>query len=229
MARKVLVSWSGGKDCAWALKVLRDDPAFEVAGLMTTVNLESGRVSMHGIRPELLRRQARSLGLPLRTIGIPDPCPNEHYDAIMRRVVADALEEGIECVAFGDLFLEDIRAYRESRLEGTGLAPVFPLWNMPTGGLAREMIDAGLRAFITCVDGSRLDPTFAGRLYDATFLTDLPGGVDHCGERGEFHTFVADGPGFSAPVACRPGPITERNGFIHVDLMPEAGMEIEGV
>ncbi len=202
------------------LEVLRNDPEITLAGLMTTISRPRGRVAMHGVREELLRRQAASLGLPLRLISIPEPCSNGEYESIMGEMVASLREEGITQVGFGDLFLEDIRAYREGRLEGTGLAPVFPLWGIRADMLAARMIGGGIRAIITCVDSSQLDPAFIGREFDSSFLADLPGGIDPCGERGEFHSFVYDAPAFARPVICTPGEITERDGFVYLDLVP---------
>lgn len=202
------------------LEMLRNDPETEIAGLMTTISHPRGRVAMHGVREELLRRQAESLGLPLRIISIPEPCSNQEYESIMGGMVASLREEGITQVAFGDLFLEDIRAYRESRLEGTGLSPIFPFWNIPTKTLAARMIGEGIRAVITCVDSSQLDPAFIGREFDSSFLADLPAGIDPCGERGEFHSFVYDAPGFARPVVFTPGEISERDGFVYLDLVP---------
>jgi len=215
---KALLSWSSGKDSAWALHRLREAGEVELVGLVTTINRAAGRVAMHAVREGLLERQARATGLPLWRVPIPSPCSNAQYEAAMAGVVARAVAAGIERMAFGDLFLADIRAYRERQLAGTGLAPSFPIWGLETGALAREMVAAGLRAYVTCVDPRRLDPAFAGRSFDAAFLDDLPEGVDPCGENGEFHTFAWAGPMFAAPVAVVPGPVVERDGFHFADL-----------
>jgi uncharacterized protein (TIGR00290 family) len=215
---RTLLAWSSGKDSAWALHELRADPRVRVVGLLTTVNAAVDRVAMHAVRVELLERQAAALGLPVIALPIPSPCSNEQYDALMAAAMERARADGVEAVAFGDLFLEDVRRYREDRLRGTGVAPIFPLWNRPTGALAREMVEAGLKAVVTCVDPRRLDPAFAGRTFDASLLADLPPGVDPCGENGEFHTFVFAGPMFRAPLDVDVGPIVERDGFVFADV-----------
>jgi len=220
---KALLSWSSGKDSAWALHRLREAGEVELVGLVTTINRAAGRVAMHAVREGLLERQARATGLPLWRVPIPSPCSNAQYEAAMAGVVARAVAAGIERMAFGDLFLADIRAYRERQLAGTGLAPSFPIWGLETGALAREMVAAGLRAYVTCVDPRQLDPAFAGRSFDAAFLDDLPEGVDPCGENGEFHTFAWAGPMFTEPVAVVPGPVVERDGFHFADLGPPGG------
>lgn len=218
----VLLSWSSGKDSAWALHELRargDD----VVGLLTTVNAAADRVAMHAVRTRLLGEQAAAVGLPLRTASIPSPCSNEDYAAAMQRVVDEAVAQGIAAMAFGDLFLEDIRQYREERLQGTGLRPLFPLWNRPTEALARRMLADGLRAVVTCVDPRQVPAEFAGRPWDRSFLDDLPAGADPCGENGEFHTFVWDGPMFRRPVPIVMGEIVERDGFVFADVLPAEG------
>ena len=220
MKRRTLVSWSSGKDSAWSVHLLRQDAATELAALLTTFNSEAGRVAMHAVRRELVEAQAARLGLPLWPIELPWPCPNAAYESRMAAAWGRAVEAGITTVAFGDLFLEDIRAYRERQLEGTGLAPVFPVWQIPTAQLARQLVDAGVRARITCVDRARLGASFAGREYDAAFLNDLPTAIDPCGENGEFHTFVYDSPDFTHPIAVTPGPTIERDGFVFADLVP---------
>jgi uncharacterized protein (TIGR00290 family) len=217
---KTWLSWSSGKDSAWSLHTLRQQGEVEIAGLFTTVNAAFDRVAMHAVRRTLLEAQARAAGLALHVIDIPHPCPNAEYERIMAAFVAEARAEGVGAMAFGDLFLADIRAYRERQLAGTGIAPLFPLWGRDTQALAREMIDGGLVAHVTCVDPTRLDQSFAGRLFDQAFLADLPAGVDACGERGEFHTFVSAGPIFRAPLAVRAGDISERDGFVFADLAP---------
>ena len=218
---KALLAWSSGKDSAWSLHVLRQQGGVEVAGLLTTVNETFGRVAMHAVRRELLEAQARAAGVPLRTVAIPHPCPNEVYEAAMAGALAEACAAGIEAVAFGDLFLEDIRRYREERMAPTGLRPLFPLWGRPTRALAEEMIDGGLRARLTCVDPRALDASFAGRAFDRELLAALPPEADPCGERGEFHTFAWDGPMFRAPVPVKVGEVVERDGFVFADLLTE--------
>jgi uncharacterized protein (TIGR00290 family) len=217
---RVAVSWSSGKDSAWSLHILRQDPSVQVVALVTTLNEHFDRVAMHAVRRELLEMQAESVGVPLWTVPLPWPCSNEQYEARMRDLCARAVSEGIEAIAFGDLFLEDIRAYRERQLQGTGLQPLFPVWKIPTSSLASEMIASGLRAKITSVDPKALPHPFAGRDFDAQFLKDLPPTVDPCGENGEFHSFVYDGPGFARPVPISTGEVVERDGFIFADLIP---------
>jgi len=216
--KRVAISWSSGKDSAWALHLLRRDPNIEVVALFTTLNEQFDRVAMHAVRRELLELQVKSLGLPLWTIPLPWPCSNEQYESKMAAFCALAVLKGIQMVAFGDLFLADIRAYREKQLAGTGLQPLFPVWQIPTAELARTMIDSGLRAKITCVDPKVLPKEFAGREFDSHFLADLPPSVDPCGENGEFHSFVYDGPGFHKPVPVTVGEIVERDGFVFADL-----------
>jgi uncharacterized protein (TIGR00290 family) len=217
---KTWVSWSSGKDSAWSLHTMRQRGEVDVTGLFTTVNAVFDRVAMHGVRRALLEAQARAAGIALHVIDIPYPCPNAEYERIMGAFVARARAEDVEAMAFGDLFLADIRAYRERQLAGTGIAPLFPLWGRDTHALAREMIDGGLFAHVTCVDPARLDRSFAGRSFDRAFLDDLPGDADACGENGEFHTFVSAGPMFRTPLALRPGDIAERDGFVFADLLP---------
>lgn len=217
--KKTLVSWSSGKDSAWMVHVLRQQPDVQLAGLLTTVNAAAGRVAMHAVRESLLQRQASALGLPLRTIGLPFPCPNDAYEQLMTAAVEAALADGFTHVAFGDLFLEDIRAYRERQLAGTGLTPIFPLFGADTATLAREMIAGGLRARLTCVDPRVLDRRFAGRAFDEELLAELPPGVDPCGERGEFHSFAYAGPMFERPVDVQAGEVVERDGFVFADLV----------
>lgn len=217
---KAVVSWSSGKDGAWALHEVRRAGALEVVGLLTTVTSEFARVSMHAVREELLDLQAASLGLPCRKVHIPWPCPNERYEAEMARAIAELRADGVTRIVFGDLFLPDVRAYREQKLAGTGIEPVFPLWGRDTSRLAREMLDGGLRATLTCVDPRQLDGAFAGRVFDAALLAELPPGVDPCGERGEFHTFAWAGPMFSRPVPVTRGEVVTREGFVFADLLP---------
>ena len=218
--KRILLSWSGGKDSAWALHLLRASPEFEVVGLLTTVNQEFHRVAMHGFREELLDLQGKAAGLPLWKVPLPWPCSNEIYEGLMAEVCRRAVAEGLEGIAFGDLFLEDIRAYRVEKMAGTGLEPIFPCWLIPTDELARSMIAAGIRAHLVCVDPRKLDRRFAGRVLDAELLAELPESVDPCGERGEFHTFVSAGPMFSGSIEVSRGEVVERDSFVYADLLP---------
>ena len=215
-----MVSWSSGKDSAWMIHVLRQQADIDLAGMLTTVNEKYQRVAMHAVRVELLQAQADALGLPLWQIPIPSPCPNEVYERAMAAAVKRAVDEGFTHMAFGDLFLEDIRRYREERLAGTGLTPIFPLFGVDTTKLAREMVAGGLRARLTCVNPKVIDATFAGREFDAALLDELPSSVDPCGERGEFHSFAYAGPMFSAPIAIQSGEVVERDGFVFADVLP---------
>ncbi len=217
--KRVLLSWSSGKDSAWTLHALRRDPAIEICGLLTTLNSEFDRVAMHGVRRAVLEAQAAAAGLPLWIVPLPWPCPNEVYEQRMAETCERAIREGIQAVAFGDLFLEDVRAYRVRQLAPTGLEPLFPLWQLPTDALAREMIAAGLRARISCVDTKQLPAAFAGREFDEDFLRDLPPQADPCGERGEFHTCAYAGPMFSAPLPLTTGEIVTRGGFTFADFV----------
>ena len=217
---RTLLSWSSGKDSAWALQTLRTDPCYDVVGLVTTINAAADRVAMHAVRTELLRAQSRATGLDLWELAIPHRCSNQEYESVMLSAIARAEREAIDCFAFGDLFLEDIRAYREKQLAPTKVAPIFPLWGRDTRELAREMIHGGLRARITCVDPRLLPPVFAGREFDDDLLNDLPPDVDPCGERGEFHTFAYRGPMFASPLAITNGVVVERDGFVFADLLP---------
>jgi uncharacterized protein (TIGR00290 family) len=219
--KRVLLSWSSGKDSAWSLHILRQDPHVEVVGLLTTLNEAFDRVAMHAVRRELLEAQATAAELPLQAVPIPWPCSNEQYEKIMADVCVRARKAGVEAVAFGDLFLSDIRAYRERQLSGTGLEPLFPLWNLDTRDLARDMIAGGLRAKLTCVDPKRLAPGFAARDFDQQLLDELPAGVDPCGENGEFHSFVYAAPVFDRALPIRMGEIVERDGFVFADVVPE--------
>jgi uncharacterized protein (TIGR00290 family) len=218
--RKCLVSWSSGKDSAWMVHVLRQQPDIELAGVLTTVNEVYQRVAMHAVRVGLLQAQADALGLPLWQIPIPSPCPNEVYERVMAAAVARAVGEGFTHMAFGDLFLEDIKRYREEKLAGTGLTPIFPLFGADTTKLARDMVAGGLKARLTCVNPKVLDRKFAGRDFDASLLDELPAGIDPCGERGEFHSFAYAGPMFSKPIAIKSGEVVERDGFVFADVMP---------
>jgi uncharacterized protein (TIGR00290 family) len=220
MTRRTLVSWSSGKDSAWLLHRLRQQADVEVAGLLTTVNEAFNRVAMHAVRTELLEAQAAAAGLPLWQVPIPYPCSNEIYEQAMSTACVQAVASGMTHVAFGDLFLEDVRRYREERLAGTGLTPVFPLFGSDTTALAAEMIEGGLRAILTCVNPAVIDASFAGREFDAALLASLPAGVDPCGERGEFHSFAYRGPMFQRPIAVRRGEVVMRDGFVFADLIP---------
>jgi uncharacterized protein (TIGR00290 family) len=221
--KRVLLSWSSGKDSAWTLHVLRQQKDVELAGLLTTFNAAAGRVAMHAVRRELVEAQAAAAALPLWSVELPWPCSNAQYEARMHDVIERARQAGITHIAFGDLFLEDIRAYRERQLAGTGLEPLFPIWGTPadTPALARRMLAADLRAVLTCVDPKQLEGRFVGRWFDAELLTDLPASVDPCGERGEFHTFCCAGPMFTAPIAVQLGEAVLRDGFWFVDVLAE--------
>lgn len=221
MNLKTLLSWSSGKDSAWSLHILRQDPSIEIVGLVTTVNAAFDRVAMHGVRRSILEAQANAAGLPLQVIDLPWPCSNEVYAQLMGDFVKLQVASGVEAMAFGDLFLEDIRAYRETQLAGTGLKPIFPLWQRPTDELAHAMIGGGLVTYVATVDPRRLDRSFAGRCFDTAFLADMPDGVDPCGENGEFHTCVAAGPMFSQALDLAVGDVVEREGFVFADLTLE--------
>lgn len=214
------MSWSSGKDSALALETVRSDGEVEVTGLLTTVNSTADRVAMHAVRRVLLQAQADAVGLPLYVVELPWPCTNAVYERRMATAIRAARRHGVQRMVFGDLFLEDVRAYREKALAGTGIAPLFPLWGRPTAQLATEMIDRGVRAILTCVDPAQAPRSIAGRWYDRDLLRDLPARVDPCGERGEFHTFVVDGPGFGHPLDVVVGETVERDGFLFVDVLP---------
>jgi uncharacterized protein (TIGR00290 family) len=220
MSQRILMSWSSGKDSAWTLHLLRRDPRIEIAALLTTFNGEADRVAMHAVRRELVEAQAQRTGLPLWSIDLPWPCPNVVYENLMHDMCRRALEDGITAVAFGDLFLQDIRAYRERMMDRAGLRPLFPVWQIPTGELALELIGSGVKAKVTCIDLKRLDASYAGREYDSDFLSSLPAGIDPCGENGEFHTFVYDAPVFSSAIPVTVGVTLERDGFVFADILP---------
>lgn len=220
MKKPTMLSWSSGKDSAWALHQLQQDPTIELRGLFCTVNQEFSRVAMHGVRLELLLQQAQAVGLPLETIEIPWPCSNDAYAAIMTDFVAKAKQAGITHFAFGDLFLQDIRRYREEKLAGSGIEALFPLWNSNTPELAQAMIAGGLRTVITCLDPKRMPEALAGHEFNQAFLDALPKGVDPCGENGEFHSFAFDGPMFHTPVALQAGEVVTRDGFVFADFLP---------
>jgi len=222
MSPRALISWSSGKDSAWALNDTRNEGVLDIVGVLTTVTQPYGRVSMHGVRESVLAQQVKRIGLPLFPVYLPAPCSNETYQARMAEVLGARREEGTTHVVFGDLFLEDVRGYREKQMTAAGMTPVFPLWHRDTTQLAREMLAQGLEATVTVVDPRQLDPAFAGRSYDATFLDDLPEGVDPCGERGEFHTVVTDGPMFDSPIPEAVGDVVERDGFVFADVVLSA-------
>ena len=220
---KTLLAWSSGKDSAWTLHVLRRQNV-EVGALLTTINEVADLVAMHGVRRSLVEAQSEAVGVPLWKVPLPWPCTNEDYQSRMAEACRRAVAEGFDSIAFGDLYLRDVREYRERQLAGSGLTPLFPLWGIPTASLAREMIAAGLRARVSCVDSRVLDGGFAGREFDQALLADLPEGVDPCGENGEFHTFACDGPMFSAPVEVEAGEIRKIDGFVYADLLPRRAL-----
>lgn len=216
--KSILLSWSSGKDSTWALHTLRQRPEYKVVGLLTTFNQQANRVAMHAVRRELVEAQAQAAGIPLWPVELSWPCSNTDYETAMRSACDQAVGRGIEAVAFGDLFLEDVRAYRERQMRDTGLQPLFPIWGLPTAELARQMIGSGLRAKLTCVDPKVLDANFAGREFDERLLADLPPGVDPCGERGEFHSFAYAGPMFARPLDISVGETVVRDGFVFTDV-----------
>jgi uncharacterized protein (TIGR00290 family) len=216
--KRTLLSWSSGKDSAWSLYLLRKQTDCEVVGLLTTFNQEANRVAMHAVRRSLVEAQAVEAGVPLWDVDLPWPCSNADYENIMKETCESAVRAGVECIAFGDLFLTDIRAYREKQLEIAGLQPIFPVWGMPTRELAHSMIESGVRAKLTCVDPKLLAPEFAGREFDEQLLSDLPPQIDPCGENGEFHTFVYAGPMFRNDLSVEVGEIVSRDGFVFADL-----------
>jgi uncharacterized protein (TIGR00290 family) len=220
MSPKAVIAWSSGKDSAWALHEARRAGDYDIVGGLTTVTEAFCRVSMHGVREELLRAQLDAAGLPAIIVRIHFPCPNEIYEQKMAAVMADAKQAGITHIVFGDLFLEDVRAYRERQLAGTGITPVFPLWSRPTAALARDMIDAGVEARLSTVDLRKLPASFAGRRFDNALLAALPTEADPCGENGEFHSFVSAGPMLSGKIAVKVGETVERDGFAYADLLP---------
>jgi uncharacterized protein (TIGR00290 family) len=216
--KRTLLSWSSGKDSAWSLHLLRQQNQYETVGLLTTFNQAANRVAMHAVRRSLVQAQARAAGIPLWDVDLPWPCSNADYDSIMGETCKSAVRAGIECIAFGDLFLTDIRAYREKQLENSRLRPIFPVWGIPTRELALSMIKSGVRAKLTCIDSKRLAPEFAGREFNEQLLSDLPPEIDPCGENGEFHTFVYAGPMFERDLPVELGEIVSRDGFVFADL-----------
>jgi len=217
--KKIWLSWSSGKDSAWALHVLRQQGEYEIAGLLTTINSAFDRVAMHGTRRVLVEKQAEVAGVPLVAIPLPWPCSNVDYESAMKTACERAVADGVSAIAFGDLFLADVRAYRERQLTGTGLEPLFPLWQIPTSQLAQRMVESGLRAKIVCVDPGQLDQDFAGREFDRQLLKDLPAGADPCGENGEFHSFVYAGPMFEREIPVAVSEKIERDGFWYADVV----------
>jgi uncharacterized protein (TIGR00290 family) len=220
MRPRALIAWSSGKDSALALHEVRERNEFDIVGALTTVTETFGRVSVHGLRIELLEMQLAAAGLPPQLVRIPYPCPNEIYEQQMAAAMAQAKADGVTHVILGDLFLGDVRAYREKNLAGTGITPVFPVWGRPTDALASEMIAIGMKATLVAVDLKKLSQEFAGRSFDQTLLNDLPAGVDPCGENGEFHTFVHGGPMFQREIALKRGETVVRDGAAYADLLP---------
>jgi len=218
--KPTLLSWSSGKDSAWSLHLLRQQGEYEIVGLLTTFNRVADRVAMHGVRRNLVRAQADAASIPLWEVDLPWPCANEDYERAMNETSRQAIASGIECVAFGDLFLTDIRAYREKQMRDTGLEPIFPVWGIPTRTLAEEMISSGLHAKLTSIDTKQLSREFAGREFDRQLLSELPGSADPCGENGEFHSFVYAGPMFRRAIPVVLGEIVEREQFAYADLLP---------
>jgi uncharacterized protein (TIGR00290 family) len=219
--KRTLLSWSSGKDSAWSLHLLRQQNEYEIVGLLTTFNQQANRVAMHAVRRSLVEAQAEAVGIPLWAVDLPWPCSNADYECIMKETCETAVQADIECIAFGDLFLIDIRAYREKQLENSGLQPIFPLWKIPTRELAHSMIESGVRAKLTCVDPKLLAPEFAGREFDEQLLSEVPPNIDPCGENGEFHTFVYGGPMFARNISVKLGEIVSRDGFVFADLERE--------
>ncbi len=215
------MSWSSGKDSAWAVYKLQQNPEIELLGLFCTINKKFERVAMHGVRLELLKRQAESLRLPLEVLEIPYPCSNEEYEKVMNDFVERCKVDKIDAFAFGDLYLEDIRQYRVDKLKGSGIEPIFPVWQIPTNELAEEMIDSGLRTIITCLDPKKMPIELAGKEFSREFISMLPEDVDPCGENGEFHSFVFDGPMFEEPIDIKVGEVVEREGFVFADVLPK--------
>jgi uncharacterized protein (TIGR00290 family) len=219
------MSWSSGKDSALALHAVRTAGEVDVVGLLTTVNSTVDRVAMHAVRRSLLEAQAHALGLPLYAVELPWPCSNDVYEERMSAAITDAQESDVGFMVFGDLFLEDVRAYRERSLDGTGIVPLFPLWQRPTDEVANELLRLGVRAVVTCVDPRQAPPSIAGRWYDRALLDELPSDVDPCGENGEFHTFVVEAPGFAHSLNVTSGEIVERDGFVFADVVPTSPAE----
>ena len=221
--RRLLLSWSSGKDSAWCLHTLRQQADIEVVGLLTTFNEKADRVAMHAVRRQLVEQQAAAAGLPLIPVFLPWPCNNAEYEAALKSALEQAQAElAVDAIAFGDLFLEDIRRYRETQMAALGMEPLFPIWQQPTDELARAMIDGGVKAYLICVDPKQCPAEFAGREFDFTLLNELPASADPCGENGEFHTFVFDGPMFDTSIDVRVGQTVERDGFVLADVLPRS-------
>lgn len=216
---KTLVSWSTGKDSAWALHVLKQNPEIDVVGLFCTVNVKFNRVAVHGVRVDLLRQQAQSVNLPLYIVYIPHPCSNEDYENAMKTFIGETKKLEVEYFAFGDLFLEDVRNYREKLLCGSSIKPIFPLWGTPTNLLSEQMICNGLKAVITCVDQKYLPSKFVGRVYDESFINEIPKQIDPCGENGEFHSFACEGPMFQNPIEITLGEVVYKEDLCFIDLL----------
>lgn len=221
MCETFLLSWSSGKDSAWALHNVMQNPAYKAKGLFTTITRDFDRVSMHGVRTELIRLQAEAIGLPLYLITLPYPCSNKQYESIMQEFVDKVLSMGIDFMAFGDIYLEDVRRYREEKLTGSGITPLFPIWGQTSREISKGLISLGFEAYITSLDPDKIPGRFIGQKYNQEFLNQLPSSVDPCGENGEFHTFVTDGPIFDRPVRVEAGEVVNRDGFLYVDLVPK--------
>jgi len=221
MKKKVLLSWSSGKDSAWALYELLNSLDFEVLGLFTTINKKYGRVAMHSTRLEILKKQAEAVSLPIHIIELPDPCSNEQYEIIMKEFISDTVSKKIECIAFGDLFLEDIKKYRETQFSATGIKPIFPLWGIPTKKLSEQMLSSGVETYISCIDLKKVPKHFAGKMWTKELISELPEYCDVCGENGEFHTVVVDGPMFTKRIPVSVGEIVEKEGFAFADVISE--------
>jgi uncharacterized protein (TIGR00290 family) len=226
LRKKALISWSSGKDSAWTLQVLRQSNEYDIVGLLTTINSSFNRVAMHGVRRELVEAQADAAGVPLWKVPLPWPCSNPEYEDAMRAACAKAIDAGIEAVAFGDLFLEDVRRYREDRMRGLGLDPVFPLWKLDTRRLIRDMYVGGMRSRIVCLDPRKIPASFAGRDLNAKLVDEFPPEIDPCGENGEFHTFVYDGPMFVHAIPVQNGETVTRDGFVFTDLLMSEPAEV---
>ncbi len=219
--KKTYLSWSSGKDSAWALYQLQQNPNIDIVGLFTTINEKYNRAAMHGTRVEMLQRQADAAGLPIEIIKLPDVCSNEEYESIIGSFIEDVQKKGIECIAFGDLFLEDIRNYRKRQLKKTKIEPLFPLWKIPTDNLAKQMLESNLEAYISCVDKKKVPKAVAGKKWSQAILNELSKDVDPCGENGEFHTIVVNGPMFKNSIPISVGEIVEKEGFVFADIIPK--------
>lgn len=229
MRKRVVISWSGGKDSAWTLHTLRQRPnEYAVVGLLTTINQQFNRVAVHGVRRELLEAQAASVGLPLWVVPLPSPCSNEHYERRLTNALRFMRGLGVEAIAFGDLYLQDIRRYRETQFGKCGVELLFPIWALPTRELAGQIVSSGIKARLACVDPRAVPADWAGRDYDERLLAELPPSVDPCAENGEFHTFVYDGPIFRSPIPIVTGEVVQRDGFFFADLLPASAHAVKG-